>query len=84
MRWPRGLRAAILGTVAAPEQTDEELAAGAVNGELVAVISFAVWSRIRHAGLEFAVPVFAEHGGLGAVWALTRRIALYNNRADRP
>ncbi len=67
LRWSRGLRVRMLGSAAAPDQTDEELAAEDVNGAAVAVIQLSVWSRIRLAGLEHQVLVAAEHGGLAAI-----------------
>ena len=67
VRWSRGLRAVMLGPATEPERTDEELAAEDVNGNLLAVIQFPVWSRIRTVGLEHAVLVAAEHGGVAAV-----------------
>jgi hypothetical protein len=56
--------------VAGPERTDEELAAEDVGGEVLAVIPFPVWSRIGTEGLEHALLVAAENGGLAAVGAL--------------
>jgi hypothetical protein len=70
VRWSHGLRARMLGPGAQPEQTDEELAAEEVNGNLVGVISPPVWSRIRLAGLELAVLVAAERGGAAEVDSL--------------
>jgi Replication protein len=67
VRWSRGLRAVMLGPATEPERTDEELAAEDVGGDLLAVIQFPVWSRIRTVGLEHAVLVAAEVGGVGAV-----------------
>jgi hypothetical protein len=75
VRWSRGLRAVILGPVTEPEHSDEELAAEECDGDLLAVIQFPVWSRIRAAGLEHAVLVAAEDGGLAAVNALIRQRA---------
>ncbi len=69
MRWSRGLRAVILGRVTEPERSGEELAAEECDGDLLAVIQFPVWSRIRAAGLEHAVLVAAEDGGLAALRA---------------
>ncbi len=70
VRWSPGLRAVMLGSAIEPELTDEELAAEDVDGDLLAVIQFPVWSRIRAAGLDHAVLVAAENGGLAAVKAL--------------
>jgi hypothetical protein len=70
VRWSRGLRARMLGPGAQPEQTDEELAAEGVIGNLVGVISPPVWSRIRLAGLELAVLVAAERGSAAEVDSL--------------
>jgi hypothetical protein len=67
VRWSRGLRAVMLGPTTEPERTDEELAAEDVSGNLLAVIQFPVWSRIRTADLEHAVLVAAEDGGVAAV-----------------
>jgi len=47
----------MLGSVAAAEQTGEELAAMDVSGELEAVIQVVVWARIRDAGLDHSVLV---------------------------
>ena len=73
VRWSRGLRALMLGLAAEPERTDEELAAEDVGGNLLAAIPFPAWSRLRTAGLEHAVLVAAEDGGLAAVDALISR-----------
>ncbi len=70
VRWSRGLRAVVLGQAAEPEQTDAELAAENINGELVTTIPLAVWSRLRLAGLDHAMLVAAEQGGLPAVSTL--------------
>jgi len=59
--------------VTEPERSDEELAAEECDGDLLAVIQFPVWSPIRAAGLEHAVLVAAEDGGLAAVNALIRQ-----------
>jgi hypothetical protein len=67
VRWSRGLRVAMLGPAKESERTDEELAAEDVGGNLLAVIQFPVWSRIRTVGLEHAVLVAAEDGGMAAV-----------------
>jgi hypothetical protein len=64
----------MLGPAAAPERADEELAAEDVNGELMAVISVPVWSRIRLAGLEHAVLVAAERGGLTDINSLIGQV----------
>jgi len=71
VRWSRGLRTVVLGPAAEPERTDERLAAEDVSGELIAIIPIVVWSRIRLAGLDHAVLVAAEHGGLDAINTLT-------------
>jgi len=70
VRWPRGLRAMKAGSVTEPERSDEELAAADIGGNLIVVIQCPVWSRARTAGLEHAVLVAAEDGGLEAVNAL--------------
>ncbi len=67
VRWSRGLRAIMLGPAVEPERTDEELAVEDVHGDLVAVIPISVWSPIRLAGLDHAVLVAAEFGGLDAI-----------------
>jgi len=70
VRWSRSLRAIMLGPVAGTEQTDADLAAADVDGELVTVMEIPVWSRIRVAGLEHAILVAAEHGRSDAVTTL--------------
>jgi hypothetical protein len=65
VRWSRGLCAVFLGPANEPERTDEELAAEEVSGEVLAVIPFPVWSRIRTEGLERSLLVTAEYG---AAW----------------
>lgn len=50
VRWSRGLRRSILGLDADNELTGEDLAAEDVNGELVAALDTAAWSRLRVAG----------------------------------
>ena len=52
------------------ERSDEELAAADIGGNLIVVIQCPVWSRARTAGLEHAVLVAADDGGLEAVNAL--------------
>jgi hypothetical protein len=74
VRWSRGLRVVILGPAAEPEQTDEQLASEEVNGELLAVIPVSAWSRIRLSGLEHAVLVAAEQGGLDGLNALIEQV----------
>jgi hypothetical protein len=70
VRWSRGLRTVILGPATEPERSDEELAAEEVGGDLLAFIPFAVWSRVRAAGLEHAVLVAAENGRSAAINAI--------------
>src|SRR5258706_2211096 len=60
VRWSRGLRHAMLGLEAEPEQTDEEIAAEDVSGELVVAVPLVAWSLIRLAGLEHALLAAAE------------------------
>jgi hypothetical protein len=72
VRWSRGLRAVMLGPTTATERTDEELAAEDIGGELLAVIPFPVWSRMRMAGAEHALLVTAECGGPAAIAAFLR------------
>src|SRR5258706_5308683 len=81
VRWSHGLRRRMLGPTAEPGRADAELASEDVNGDLIAVIPLPVWSHIRLAGLEHAVLVAAEHGGLADVNSLIRPTCL---RADRP
>ena len=63
VRWSRGLRRSILGLDADNELTDEDLAAEDVNGELVAALDTAAWSRLRVAGLDLVVLVAVERAG---------------------
>jgi hypothetical protein len=70
VRWSRGPRAMMAGSATEPERSDEELAAADIGGNLLVVIQCPVWSRARTAGLEHAVLVAAEDGGLEAVNAL--------------
>jgi Replication protein len=70
VRWSQGLRALILGQSAQSERSDGQLAAEDVNGEIIAIVSLAVWSRIRFARLDHALLVAAEYGGLTAVSTL--------------
>lgn len=60
----------MLGTAPQSEATDAELACGDVDGELVIIIGFSVWSQIRRAALDHAVLAAAESGGAEAVKAL--------------
>ena len=62
-----GLRRDILGNVVAPKRTDEQLAAVEVGGELVAVIAWRVWVRVRQASAGPEVLTAAERGGLPAI-----------------
>jgi hypothetical protein len=64
VRWSHGLRAVLLGPIEAHEMTDEELASDETNGQLLTVISAVVWPLLRLAGLDHAVLVAAECGGL--------------------
>jgi hypothetical protein len=50
------------------------LAAEDIGGSLLAVIQFPAWSRIRAAGLEHALLVAAEKGGLTAVNGLIAQV----------
>jgi hypothetical protein len=70
VRWSRSLRAVLFCQTAEPEQTDAELAAGDVNGKLVISFPLIVWSRLRCTGLDHAMLVAAEYGGLAAVNAV--------------
>ena len=58
------------GSATEPERGDEELAAADIGGNLIVVIQCPVWPRAPTAGLEHAVLVAAEDGGLEAVNAL--------------
>ena len=75
VRWSRGLRAVMLGQAGRAERTDQELASEDVNGDFVAIISSAVWARIRRARLDLAVLAAAEHGGLDALSVLVDKAA---------
>jgi hypothetical protein len=66
----------MLGPAAEPARTDEELAAEDVGGNLVALIQLPDWLRIRGAGLEHAVLVTVEDGGLAAAGAPPREAGL--------
>jgi hypothetical protein len=74
VRWSRGLRAAMLGPASDPERPGNDLAAEDIGGSLLAVIQFPAWSRIRAAGLEHALLVAAEKGGLTAVNGLIAQV----------
>ena len=64
-----------------PEQTDEEVAAEHVNGQLLTAIDAAAWSRLLLAGFELAVAlVEAENGNLAAATALVRSSARLDRR----
>jgi hypothetical protein len=70
-RMTPGLRKTILGDQAAvPAATDEQLAAVEVGGELIALIWWKTWSRIRQRGLGPAVLNAAEASGLAGINAL--------------
>ena len=64
------MRTAVSESAIGAERTDEELAAEDVGGNQLAVLEFPTWTRIRAAGLEHAVLVAAERGGLRAVNSL--------------
>ena len=74
VRWSGGLRARMLGAGAEPEQSDEQLAAEDVDGELALVVPLPTWQRIRLAGVEHAVLVAAELGGVAAVDVLLHQV----------
>ena len=74
VRWSRGLRALMLGPAAEPEQSDEQLAAEDVDGKLALVVPLPAWQRIRLAGVEHAVLVAAELGGVAAVDVLLHQV----------
>jgi hypothetical protein len=69
-RMTPGLRKTILGDQAAPAPTEEQLAAVEVGGELIALIWWKTWSRIRQLGLGPAVLNAAEASGLAGINAL--------------
>jgi hypothetical protein len=70
-RMTPGLRKTVLGGQAvAPAATDEQLAAVEVGGELIALIWWKTWSRIRQLGLGPAVLNAAEASGLAGINAL--------------
>jgi hypothetical protein len=84
VRWSRGLRGRMLGPWVAPEKSDLQLAAGDVDGELVAELPTAAWSAIRLAGLDLALLAAAEIGGDSAVHSLVRSAARSPSPASRP
>jgi hypothetical protein len=67
VRWSRGLRVRMLGPAAETEQSDQQLAAADVDGDLAAVVPLPTWQRIRLAGVDHAILVAAELGGHTAV-----------------
>ncbi len=77
----RGLRAHLLGVATGPERTDDELAAEEVDGEMLAVIEVAAWSRLRLAGIDLAVLVTAEYGGVAAVSGLISETCRRHNKS---
>ena len=60
----------IAGPATEPERRDEELAAADIGGNLIVVIQCSGLISCTTAGLEHAVLVAAEDGGLEAVNAL--------------
>ena len=66
--WSKGLRAILS---AAPERTDEEIAAEEVGGEVVVMIPVGLWRDVTGVpGLPAAILDAAERGGKAAVAAL--------------
>jgi len=84
VRWSRGLRTQILGSAAMPQRTDAELASEEVSGELLTAIGVEVWWRLRLAGLDLAVLVAAESGGLATVNPLVRSLTRNIERPRTP
>jgi hypothetical protein len=84
VRWSRGLRGRMLGPLVVPEKSDLQLAAGDVDGELVAEMSTVAWSAIRLAGLDLALLAAAETGGDSAVRSLVRSAARSSGPVSRP
>ena len=72
VRWSRGLRRSMLSRQA-EALSDKDLALEDVAGQLVTVVASTTWSDIRSAGLDHAVLVAAEHGGLAEVRPLLLR-----------
>jgi len=75
VRWSRGLRAVMVGQAEESERTDAELAAEDISGALILAIEGSFWSCIRLAGLDHAVLVAAQCGGLDAVSVLISQTA---------
>jgi Replication protein len=80
VRWSRRLRAATLGAGAEPERTDQQLAAEEVGGALLAALSLAAWTSLRHARLDHAVLVEVELGGAVALNALLADLLAHETR----
>jgi hypothetical protein len=71
--WSKGLR----GLLAAPERTDEEIAAEEVGGEVLVIIDAAMWRKITGVpGLPGYLLDEAERGSAAAVWAVLARYGL--------
>jgi hypothetical protein len=66
-RMTPGLRKAIIGEVAEPVLSDEQLAAVEVGGELIAVIKWHVWRRVREARLGADLLAAGERDGLAGI-----------------
>jgi hypothetical protein len=71
-RMTPGLRKTVLGDQVAPALSEEQLAAVEVGGELIALIWWKTWSRIRQLGLGPAVLNAAEASGLAGINALLK------------
>jgi hypothetical protein len=74
VRWSHGLRALVFASPIERERADKDLATEDVDGNLVTVIQFASWQRIRAAGQEHVVLVAAEDGGERALLALLSQL----------
>jgi hypothetical protein len=75
-RMTPGLRKGILGDQAAPAPSEGQLAAVEVGGELIALIWWKTWSRIRVTGLGPAVLAAGEADGLDGINAVLREHGL--------
>jgi hypothetical protein len=67
LRSTPGLRAAILGAGEVPALSDEQMALVEVGGELIAVLSWRVWVRVRQARAVPDLLAAGERGGLAAM-----------------
>ncbi len=83
-RMTPGLRKSVLGDQTGPVLSEEQLAAVEVGGELIAVMTWQVWTRVRRAGLGSAVLAAGEAGGLEGINALLARHGFGLSRALPP